>query len=49
MAYNREIHGFAPLPSGPLPTQEELNSLVRRASRQQSATLFATLRRVFRG
>lgn len=49
MAYNREIGGFAPLPSGPLPTQDELDFLARRAGRRQGATLFAALRQAFRG
>ena len=49
MAYNRQIHSFAPLPSGPLPTQEELDALIRRANYRRHAELFTSLRRAFKG
>lgn len=48
MAYNTEIRSFAPLPSGPLPTEEELRRLAMRKRREHMATLMNSLRRVFK-
>ena len=47
MAYNRDIRSFAPLPSGALPTAEEIDSLTRRARRAQSEGFISGLRKVF--
>ena len=49
MAYNREIRQFAPLPTGALPTQEEIDRLVQEARQRQSAGLFSSLRKTFGG
>ena len=35
MKYNCDIQALAPLPSGPLPTEQELGDLVRRQRRRQ--------------
>lgn len=47
MAYNREIQHFAPLPSGPLPTQREIDALARNARRYQASGPLANLRKIF--
>lgn len=48
MTYNSEIHSFAPLPSGALPTEAELRRLAARSRRQQMDFLLKSLRRVFK-
>lgn len=48
MPYNHDIHNLAPLPSGPLPTEQELNELNRRCRQRQAETVFRFLRRLFR-
>lgn len=47
MAYNREIRNFAPLPSGPLPTQQEINNIARNARRDGTQNVFENIRKVF--
>ena len=36
IVYNKDIHSFAPLPSGPLPTNGELKELVRKARHRRA-------------
>ena len=48
MAYNREIRNFAPLPSGPLPTQQEIDNVARNARRGGTQNVFESIRKVFR-
>jgi hypothetical protein len=47
MAYNREIRNFAPLPSGPLPTQQEIDTIARSARRGGTQNVFESIRKVF--
>jgi hypothetical protein len=49
MPYNREISHKAPLPSGPLPTQHELDTLVRRANEARARAVVRGIGRIFRG
>lgn len=48
MPYNREILHNAPLPSGALPTREQLDALVRRANEERARTIVRTIGRLFR-
>lgn len=48
MPYNREISNFAPLPSGALPTQSQLNALIRRANEERARAMVRTIGRLFR-
>ena len=48
MPYNREISHNAPLPTGALPTQEELGALVRRANEERARAVVRTIGRLFR-
>jgi hypothetical protein len=48
MPYNREISHYAPLPTGALPTQEELGALVRRANEERARAVVRTIGRLFR-
>jgi hypothetical protein len=48
MPYNREISHFAPLPTGPLPTHEQLDALVRRANEERARAVVRTIGRLFR-
>ena len=47
MPYNPEIGQKAPFPSGPLPTQEELDSLVRRADERRARAIVHGIGRLF--
>lgn len=49
MTYNREIGHFAPLPSGPLPTQREIATLTQTAKHSRNNGLIDGLREVFGG
>lgn len=49
MPYNREISQKAPFPSGPLPTQQELDVLVRRANEARARAVVRGIGRIFRG
>jgi hypothetical protein len=44
MVYNHTTHNAAPLPSGALPTQAELNELARRARRQRAVNILDNIR-----
>ncbi len=48
MTYNDEIHAFAPLPTGALPTEAELRRLAARSRRKQMDHLMRSFRRVFK-
>lgn len=48
MTYNREIQGFAPLPTGALPTQQEIDDLVRNARQKQTRNVFDNIRKALR-
>lgn len=48
MTYNNDIRAYAPLPSGALPTDLELQHLVTRTRRNQINTVLNSLRRVFK-
>jgi hypothetical protein len=48
MAYNREIRNLAPLPSGPQPTQQEIDNVARNARRGGTHNFFESIRKVFR-
>lgn len=48
MPYNREISNYAPLPTGPLPTHEQLDALVRRANEERARAVVRTIGRLFR-
>jgi hypothetical protein len=48
MPYNREIAYHAPLPSGALPTREQLDALVRRANEERARAVIRTISRLFR-
>jgi len=47
MPYNRDISRKAPFPSGALPTQEELNTLVRRANEARARAVVRGIGRLF--
>lgn len=47
MPYNPDISHKAPLPSGALPTQEELNTLVRRANEARARAVVRGIGRIF--
>ena len=47
MPFNREISHKAPFPSGALPTQEELNVLVRRANEARARAVVRGIGRIF--
>lgn len=47
MPYNREISHNAPFPSGPLPTQDELDVLVRRANEARARAVVRGIGRLF--
>ena len=49
MTYNTDIHAFAPIPSGALPTEQELSQLVARGRKRQIDFLMKSMRRVFKG
>jgi len=49
MTYNREIGHFAPLPSGPLPTQREIDILTQNVRHSRNNGLVEGLRKVFGG
>ena len=46
MPYNRDIKGLAPLPSGALPTDDEIASAINKANRARAEFLVRGLRRV---
>lgn len=48
MQYNRDINQLAPFPSGPLPTEKELQRLIKRSRHRQAMALNSILKRVFR-
>ena len=48
MQYNRDIKQLAPWPSGPLPTEKELQGLIRQSRYRQATALNSFLKRVFR-
>jgi hypothetical protein len=48
MPYNREISHHAPLPSGALPTRDQLDALVRRANEERARAVIRTISRLFR-
>ena len=47
MPYNREIGQKAPFPSGPLPTHQELDTLVRRATEARARAVVHGFGRIF--
>ena len=47
MPFNRDISRKAPFPSGPLPTQDELNVLVRRANEARARAVVRGIGRIF--
>lgn len=49
MPYNRDIHSRAPLPSGALPTDDEITALVGHGRRLQSEAFWRALKRLFVG
>ncbi|MEL0111916.1 MAG: hypothetical protein VW835_09305 [Rickettsiales bacterium] len=48
MAYNRDIHHTAPLPSGALPTQQEIDALARNTRHDRTHGVFGNIRKFFR-
>ena len=48
MTYNTEIHAFAPLPSGALPTHAELRRIAAASRRAQMGKVLNSVRRVFK-
>lgn len=46
MPYNRDIKGLAPLPNGALPTDDEIASVISKASRARAEFLVRGIRRV---
>lgn len=48
MPYNRDIGQKAPFPSGALPTNEELNGIIRRANEARSRAMVQRIGRLFR-
>lgn len=48
MPYNRDIQNQAPLPSGPLPTDQELGELIKRGRQRQAQAILRLLRHLFR-
>ena len=48
MTYNQDIKTVAPLPTGALPTDDEIMALIRRGRQKQSAAVVELLRKVFR-
>jgi hypothetical protein len=49
MTYNDQIHAFAPLPSGALPTEAELRRVAAQSRKRQMNLLLKSVRRVFKG
>lgn len=47
MPYNPEIGHKAPFPTGPLPTHEELDVLVRRADERRTRAVVQGISRLF--
>ena len=47
MPYNRDIDHSAPLPSGALPTSEELDALISKSRQRQTQMILKALRRLF--
>lgn len=47
MPYNRDIRNFAPLPSGPLPTDEELSVIGRRYRHRHPSALRRAVAQLF--
>lgn len=47
MPYNPEIGHKAPFPTGPLPTHEELDLLVRRADERRARAVVQGISRLF--
>jgi hypothetical protein len=48
MPFNREISHYAPLPSGALPTHEQLDALIRRANGERARAVVRAVGRLFR-
>ena len=46
MPYNRNIKGVAPLPSGALPTDDEIATVISKANRARAEFLVHGLRRI---
>lgn len=45
MPYNRDIKGVAPLPTGALPTDDQIANVINRANRDRAEFLVRGLRR----
>ena len=48
MTYNQDIKAFAPLPSGALPTDDEIVALIHRAQQKRSEAFAKLVRNVFK-
>ena len=47
LPFNRDIQSLAPLPSGALPTDEEVQRMVARARRDRAEFISRSFRRLF--
>ena len=48
MTYNQNIKAFAPLPTGALPTDDEIMALIHRGHQKQSEAIVKLVRHVFK-
>ncbi len=48
MTYNHDIKAVAPLPSGALPTDDEIMALIRRAHQKRSEAFANLVRNIFK-
>ncbi len=48
MTYNHDIKEVAPLPTGALPTDDEIMALIRRAQQKRSEAFVKLARKVFK-
>ncbi|MDP6389870.1 MAG: hypothetical protein QF654_08265 [Alphaproteobacteria bacterium] len=48
MTYNQDIKALAPLPSGALPTDDEIRALIHRAHQKRSEAFVKLVRNVFK-
>ena len=48
MTYNQDIKAFAPIPSGALPTDDEIAAMIGRAHQKRSEAFAKLVRNVFK-